>query len=342
MKKFNAFIAGLAVTFISMVLNPILDYMVVGPELSSTPSHTQARMSETFPADVEDYSGFTFIPRGVASEVENYLGLWFTICKQCAPRWLTYLLEPNFTLPSMPNNITIYDARTKGLSFNDTGFTLYKMPSPSTTVDWRDAVDVKKFHAEIEPAIRDLFPGLKRLEWTTNVVRGGHNFGDQPVAVDGPHLDYSQNDTAREIFHTQYASLGPEQGILLGKKDTEMERLHTLLGVWKPIHMDTPVCDHPLTVMDAGTFFPEDEWPVNLHMNFLVFMYHSLTGGIKYNPLQRWYYYSRQQQDEVLIFTQYTRGRHFANPHSSFSNPHCPSGSMPTRQSIEIRVGVFV
>ena len=76
---------------ISMVLNLIFDYMLVGSELSSTPSHTQARMSETFPADVEDYSGFAFIPRGLVSEAGNNLGLWFTTCRQSAPLCLTYL-----------------------------------------------------------------------------------------------------------------------------------------------------------------------------------------------------------------------------------------------------------
>jgi len=33
------------------------------------------------------------------------------------------------------------------------------------------------------------------------VIRGGNMFGEQPVAIHGPHLDYTQNDTARCAFH---------------------------------------------------------------------------------------------------------------------------------------------
>ena len=40
---------------------------------------------------------------------------------------------------------------------------------------------------------------MKKIVWTYNVVRGGHEVGDQPPAL-GPHLDYYQGDDARKTF----------------------------------------------------------------------------------------------------------------------------------------------
>ena len=57
--------------------------------------------------------------------------------------------------------------------------------------------------------IKELYPEAKRIEWTHNVVRGGHMPGDQPAAVGAPHLDYHQNDTARVEFHKERPVFSP-------------------------------------------------------------------------------------------------------------------------------------
>ena len=80
---------------------------------------------------------------------------------------------------------------------------------------------------------------MKRLAWTTNVVRGGKQFGDQPRAT-APHLDYHQNDEARVEFHKENPIFDPdyalfnstysESSMLMGKADTDSEKLQVLLG----------------------------------------------------------------------------------------------------------------
>merc|ERR1719433_554380 len=118
-------------------------------------------------------------------------------------------------------------------------------------------VDIKKFQEEMEPKIMELYPDTTRLQWTYNVVRGGDTYGAQPAAVNTPHLDYTQDDEARVEFHERFPrhELMKEQELLLGKRDVNYTdgdpEMQVMLGVWKPIYMETPVCDKPLTVMDA-------------------------------------------------------------------------------------------
>ena len=46
--------------------------------------------------------------------------------------------------------------------------------------------------------LKKLYPNVKRILWTTNLVRGGDKIGDQPTAP-APHLDYHQNDEERSV-----------------------------------------------------------------------------------------------------------------------------------------------
>ena len=59
--------------------------------------------------------------------------------------------------------------------------------------------------------------------------------------------------------------------------------------------------------MDARTFRKEEEIQYNLHINLVVATFNNLNGAIAYHPDQKWYYYSRQKTNEVLVFHQYTK-----------------------------------
>lgn len=334
-------ILTLAGALVPTVLNPILDQLIVGPAPAPAPNTDYSGASPV--GDVVSYPNLMFHPADKRAK-ELYIGPEY-ILMQSAPRWLVHLLTSGTYDESdiSKKNVTFFNARGKDLQFEQTGFILHKMPHPSATTDWRSTSDVKHFQAEMEPLLLELVPGAKRVEWTYNVVRNGNQFGDQPPAVNSPHLDYSQNDSAREEFHGEHGVFEDlkEQPILLGRRDTDEDKLAVLLGIWKPIYMETAVCDRPLAIMDARTFRPAHERPFSLHINFLFFLFHNLNGAIVHHPSQRWWYYPMQEQDEVLVFTQYTRGKHFANPHTSFDNPHCPPG-MDKRQSVEMRAAVFV
>jgi len=243
-------------------------------------------------------------------------------------------------------NITIMDARKhKPGSFEETGFTLITLDKEPETKNWRArSEDLHIFHTEMEKYFIKMYPQTKRFLWSTNLVRGDTKFMDQPPSV-SPHLDFYQGDEEREKFHQVYPppSFDPknktENHILLGEWDTENEKLGVILGVWKPLYPN-PICDKPLAVMDASSFKKEDQRASETHVNFLFFTYHALAGGIAHNPAQKWYYFSHQKTTEVLVFHQYSKGKWWSNPHSSFQNKNCPVGT-ETRISAELRVALF-
>ena len=100
------------------------------------------------------------------------------------------------------------------------------------------------------------------------------------------------------------------------------------------------ICDRPLAVMDASTFEPKFQTRMEFLVNIFLFWFNNLGGGIAYSPKQKWYYYSFQTDREVLIFHQYSKGKFFANPHSSFFNKNCPKDT-ESRVSVEARVALF-
>ena len=245
------------------------------------------------------------------------------------------------------HNVTIHDARKESLgSFHDTGFTLIELAEDPLTTDWRTTTmmdadpDIRKFHKQMEPYIRELYPDVKRLDWNYNVVRGGDRFGDQPPAVGHPHLDFHQNDTDRRIFHEEFPPLkGTEAELLIEQGDNHDGKLGVVLGVWKPLH-PSAICDYPLAVMDARTFDPEHQSKNKFHISLGFLTFQNLMAVSSYSPRQKWAYYSFQTPREVLIFHQYSKNRFFANPHTSFHNKNCPEG-WGTRISVEMRLNLF-
>ena len=59
--------------------------------------------------------------------------------------------------------------------------------------------------------------------------------------------------------------------------------------------------------MDARTFTKENEVQSGVHINFIALIFHNLNGGIIFDTMQKWYYYSMQTTKEVLVFHQYTK-----------------------------------
>ena len=245
------------------------------------------------------------------------------------------------------HNITIYDARKDShINFYETGFTLITLPEDTVTADLRSTYltsqdsDIKKFHAEMELHIRQLYPHVKRLEWGHNVVRGGNRIGDQPPALGHPHLDFHQNDTERVLFHEEYPPLqGTIAELLQPGINNHDDNLEVVLGVWKPLY-PASVCDYPLAVMDARTFLPEDQTRNKFHISLGFLTFQNLMTVASFSHRQRWAYYPFQTTREVLVFHHYSKNHFFANPHTSFPNANCPLG-WGGRISVETRVALF-
>ena len=332
-------------------------------ELEKKSVKTDFRPDQT---DVSNYQ-MNFAPPGVLSQ-DNHISLLMTLVP-CPLKKLflfacgkdrTAAMTKQYIVTDQDGNtkafeknlksINIADARKKDFGdFHESGFTLIKLEEDIDITDWRTPVsqnedaEIKKFHSVMEPHIKKLYPDLKRMVWTYNVVRGGDRLMDQPKAVDLPHLDYHQNDTERRAFHDEHG-LGfcpdPCEGrLLLGENNDERGEFKVLLGIWKPIHPQK-VCDFPLAVVDARTLRAEDQALNKLHFGLGFTTIHILGGLVHYDPRHEWAYFPFQSTNEVLVFHQYSKDKLFANPHSSFHNRNCPAAT-EERVSVEMRLALF-
>ena len=329
----------------------------------------QTKFNENFDPLTTDVNGYSLNFANIGDKHEVFIGINYILIQSCPCAILKLI---NFITGSQDWNklddkdakkfntqkVNFIDARKNPPgSFHDTGFTLIQLDEEPSTKDWRcnpttcKEYDIDKFHNQMEPYIRELYPDVKRIRWTFNVVRGGSKFMDQPKAVNAPHLDYHQNRTARVEYHQRYPpyeatyfefndTTAFESQLLMGEENSETEKLKVLLGVWIPILPDSTVCDNPLAMMDARTFDGEHQTISETHINFGFLMFHNLGGGIAFNPKQRWYYYPFMTNKEVLVFHQYSEDRFFANPHTSFANRNCPKDTA-NRVSAEMRLALF-
>lgn len=347
-------LAAIAIALIAVLIsvaNPILNEWIAPLEDKNDDSSAPRLPFDPMVTDLIGYDGMGFVKEGQNPELN--MGLSYMMY-QSFPRWWLKLMEryepekDDLKNSSETRSIDILDARKREseISFEKNGFALIDMkddPSIQTVKNWRSQTDIKQFQNELEPHLRKLFPNATRIEFTYNVIRGGNKFGDQPAAINGPHLDYTQNDTARVLFHEEYPVFEyvREPKLLKGEENSEDEEMKVMLGIWKPIDTEMGVCDHPLAVMDAATFSPQQESLYPIHINFGFFTLHNLNGGIRHRENQKWYYYPFQKESEVLVFTQYSKDRHFCNPHGSFENTNCPIDA-DKRVSVEMRAGVFM
>ncbi|PSS22369.1 hypothetical protein M430DRAFT_137540 [Amorphotheca resinae ATCC 22711] len=113
-----------------------------------------------------------------------------------------------------------------------------------------------------------------------------------------------------------------------------------IINVWRPLQH--AVEDWPLAVCDGSTVDDNDLLETDIvrrdfreHVGANMFALH--------RERYRWYYLSRQQPDEVLIFKQFdTESGVKARfcPHSSFKWSRAHKGALP-RESVEVRALVF-
>lgn len=339
----------LAVAVGIKVANPYLDQLIL-PKDDDDTEHRSARF-EPDRTDVRNYPALKFVKSNIVIDEDQTAHITqSSLLNELLPKWLSYLLKPYIPVSSFHDDffetvpMDILDARKRQamLNFGKCGFTLLNMVQPSKTANWRSQSDIERhFQQEIYEQLMELHPGATRIEFTHAVVRGGNQFGDHPVALDSLHLDFSQDDQARKTLHETYPVNTREQEALTGRLDTDEEEVRKVIGVWKPIHMSgQPVYDHPLAVMDASTFQPSQERPFHLYLDLVGFTLHNLNAVLIANPKQKLYYYPYQTEEEILVFTQYSKGKFHCNPHSSFLVPNRPE-KYETRQSIEMRAAVF-
>ncbi|MGA3003651.1 MAG: CmcJ/NvfI family oxidoreductase [Acetobacteraceae bacterium] len=240
-----------------------------------------------------------------------------------------YVSEPPpgvvpFTGIDDPHDVLIEDGRGRESEFtlDRNGFQMVR--APTRVRDFYDREHVKSvYYPEVEQLLLNTL-GASRVvvfdHGTRNASRPGEAKPSRQV-----HNDHTINSAPRRVRD----HLGDEAPELL-------QHRFGVVNVWRPIR--GPVVDSPLALCDARTFTDEDLIASDLVYNHV----RGETSRVQFRPEHRWFYFSEQQADEVLLIRVHDSandGRARLSFHTSFENPAAIGA--PPRESIEVRTLVF-
>ena len=241
-----------------------------------------------------------------------------------------YVMEPPPGVPQWngiddPHNVLIEDARGREPEFtlDRNGFTLIK--APTAVSDFYDPDEIKSvYYPEVERLLRDTSaPHGSSCSTTMCAMADARRLRSAFARV---HNDHTVNSAPRRVRD----HLGAEAEELLKHR-------FGIVNVWRPIR--GPVLDSPLALCDARSFTDDD-----LIASDLVYQHvRGETSSVEFKPGHRWYYFSEQQPDEVILIRVHDSandGRARLSFHTSFENPLAPADA-PPRESIEVRALVF-
>jgi hypothetical protein len=241
-----------------------------------------------------------------------------------------YAMEPPPGVPSWngiddPHQVVIEDARGRESEFNldRNGFALLK--AESQVRDFYNPDEIKSvYYPEVERLLRDTLGASRVAVFDHNVRNASRDGLAQPSRR--VHNDHTVNSAPRRVRD----HLGADADELLKHR-------FGIVNVWRPIR--GPVLDSPLALCDAQSFTDAD-----LIASDLVYPHvRGETSSVEFKPGHRWYYFSEQQPDEVLLIRVHDSandGRARLSFHTSFENPLAPPDA-PPRESIEVRAMVF-
>jgi hypothetical protein len=225
---------------------------------------------------------------------------------------------------------TIEDARTRRneFSLDVHGF---ELADHLTQVrNFFDADELRSvYYPEVEALVRRI-SGASRVVVFDHTLRTGDLKEQRERRIREPVL-WAHND------YTEWS--GPQRVREILKDEAEALLAHdfAVIQVWRAIR--EPIERNPLAIVDARSVTldhfvrAERRYPDRV----------GETYQLCYNANQRWYYFSRMQRNEALVFKVYDSrqdGRARFTPHSSFEHPRSRADA-PPRQSIEARTFAF-
>jgi len=241
-----------------------------------------------------------------------------------------YVMEPPSGMPTWngvddPHTVPIEDARGREPEFtlDRSGFALIK--APTSVRNFYNPDEIKSvYYPEIERLLRDTLGASRVVVFDHNVRNGGRS--DLPQPSRRVHNDHTINSAPRRVRDHVEADA-----------EELLKHRFGIVNVWRPIR--GPVLDSPLALCDARSFTDDD-----LIASDLVYPHvRGETSSVEFRPGHRWYYFSEQQPDEVILIRVHDSandGRARLSFHTSFENPLAPKGA-PPRESIEARALVF-
>jgi hypothetical protein len=223
-----------------------------------------------------------------------------------------------------PREVRIEDARGRESEFNldRNGFALVQ--APTKVQNFYSDEEVKSvYYPEVEQLLLRTLGASRVVVFDHGVRNAGLEGGRIPSRQ--VHNDHTVNSAPRRVRD----HLGAEAEELLKHR-------FGVVNVWRPIR--GPVLDSPLALCDARSFTDAD-----LIASDLVYPHvRGETSRVEFKPEHKWYYFSEQQRDEVLLIRVHDSendGRARLSFHTSFENPLAEGA--PPRESIEVRTLVF-
>ena len=230
-------------------------------------------------------------------------------------------------VPLAPVEMDIIDARGRGTTLDEAGFTL--LPHQSSVADFTDRATVEAVHrgeiVELVTALcgADLVlvnsPGV--LRFSEKSAKSGALDNSRPARF--AHVDIS--DATAEAFAQRAAPPG--------------RRLARFahFNVWRAI--SSPPQDVPLAVCDARSVATHDLILADAIFDTPGKPEWSFEGLVlAHSPSHRWHWFSDMGRDEALVFKTHDSDPSCAHcvPHVAFDDPNC-SPDAPPRASLEMR-----
>jgi hypothetical protein len=226
--------------------------------------------------------------------------------------------------------------------FADNGFVLLK--HKTSVEDWDNVPPA--FAQEMEEIIRTrLLPGRRiEIQQRPSPMRRGRGT-ENPQYAGGIHSD---GPLTAELYAANVGAFaGPQaQAWWLQRYRQDDVAAFMSIDFWRTTNMQGPLRHMPLAVCAPNSLERDDI----LSMDFVGVAPEGRTShhlALRFNPLQRWYFYPEMTGNEVLAFKlcEFSKDDPDARPqncfHTAFADPDAPADA-EERQSCEHRVGVLI
>lgn len=243
--------------------------------------------------------------------------------------------QPQRNYRELTHRVSLNDIRGNESSYTldkDAVQTLQNIPTKTTytTFDSDDAVR-EIYYPEVESLLLKTIPGAHKVVLFDHTIRRQKD-GAPRQPVTRAHVDQTPRAAAERVT-LHIPDKTEAQRLLAGR--------YRIINVWKPLR-DEPVQSTPLAFASAASVDGADLVPIQHR-------YPHRTGetmGVKFNPDQKWLYWSGMTGDERLLLkcsdSLGAGGADVAQwvPHTAFWDERTPAGARP-RESIEVRALVF-
>lgn len=242
-------------------------------------------------------------------------------------------VEPKPGVPQRNFGETIADVQMNDVRGHESDFYLDKdafqvfqnVQSQMSYKDWEDDDKVKNtYYPEVEKILLDNVPGAHKVTLFDHTIRRSNP--DAPRApVTRVHVDQTARSTEWRVkLHNEEDA------------DKLLQGRYRIINVWRPLN--GPVQAHPLGFASAESVDDNDLVPVEHRYPHRT----GETAGVRYQPSQKFYYWSGMENDESLFLKCYDSkdGVGQRVPHSAFIDPRTPEGAKG-RESIEVRALVY-